>query len=113
MDTLIPGVFGHWDANGLAAVADPAVYSKARIERDRTFFHELSSTLGPMTGYSKATGTTEITGTGADQTKRAVYDGKLTFEHGSADIHVIAVKKQGKWLVEDASVQPSRHLTVH
>lgn len=113
MDTLIPDVFGHWNANALAAIADPTVYSKTRIERDRTFFHELSSTLGPMTSYSKATGTTEITGTGPDQTKRAVYDAKLTYAHGSADIHVIAVKKQGKWLVEDASVQPTRHLLVH
>lgn len=113
MDTVIPGVFGHWDANALAAVADPKVYTNARIEQDRKFFHELSSKLGPMTAYSKATGTTEITGTGADQTKRASYDARLTYERGSADIHVIAEKKQGKWLVEDASVQPSQHLLVH
>jgi hypothetical protein len=25
----------------------------------------------------------------------------------------VAAKKQGRWLVEDASVQPSQHLLVH
>jgi len=113
MDTVIPGVFGHWDVNALVAVGDPAVYTSDRIARARTFFHELSVSLGPMTAYNKAKGKTEITGSGPDQTKRATYDATMSYQNGSADIHVVAVKKQGKWLVEDASVQPSHHLLVH
>lgn len=113
MDTLIPAAFGHWDVNALVAVADPAVYTPERVQRARLFFGELSSKLGPMVAYNKAHGTTQISGSGADQIKKASYDAVVVFRKGTATIHIEAAKKQGRWLIEDASVQPSQHLLVH
>jgi len=113
MDTVIPKIFTNWDANALAAVADPAVYTHERMQRVRTFFGELSKSLGPMVTYNKAKGVTVISGSGQDQVKSASYDADLVFKKGSATIHIDADKKHGKWLVENASVQPSHHLLVH
>jgi hypothetical protein len=113
MDTLIPAAFGHWNINALVAVADPAVYTPERVQRARLFFGELSSKLGPMVAYNKAHGTTQISGSGADQIKKASYDAVVVFRKGTAAIHIEATKKRGQWLIEDASVQPSQHLLVH
>jgi hypothetical protein len=113
VDTLIPAAFGHWDVNALVAVADPAVYTPERVLRARLFFRELSSRLGPMVSYNKAHGTTQISGSGADQIKKASYDAVVVYRKGTATVHIEAAKKQGRWLVEDASVQPSQHMLVH
>jgi hypothetical protein len=113
VDSLIPAAFGHWNVNALVAVADPAVYTPARVQRARLFFSELSSKLGEMVAYNKAHGTTQISGSGADQIKKASYDAVVVFRKGTATVHIEAAKKQGRWLIEDASVQPSQHLLVH
>ncbi len=113
MDTVIPAVFGHWSVDELLKFADPSVYTPERVRRDRTFFSQLSDKLGPMVAYNKAHGTTEISGSGSDQVKKASYDALVVFKKGQAVIHVDAVKKQGKWLVVNASVQPGKQLGVH
>jgi hypothetical protein len=113
MDALVTKIFGQWNADALASVADPSVYTKERMDRVRAFFHELSGSLGPMVSAGKAKGVTVITGTGQDQVKNASYEADVVFKKGTATIHIDAAKKQGKWLVENASVQPSHHLKVH
>ncbi|HME81210.1 MAG TPA: hypothetical protein VKF82_03930 [Candidatus Eremiobacteraceae bacterium] len=113
MDTVIPAVFGHWSVDALVKFADPSVYTPARVARDRVFFSQLSDKLGPMVAYNKAHGTTEISGSGSDQVKRASYDSLVVFKRGQAVIHVDAVKKNGQWSVVNASVQPGKQLGVH
>jgi hypothetical protein len=113
MDTLIPAVFGHWNIDALVKIADPSVYTPERVQRDRIFFGQLSDKLGPMVAYNKAHGTTEISGSGSDQVKKASYDALVVFKKGQAVIHVDAVKKNGHWSVENASVQPGKQLGVH
>jgi hypothetical protein len=109
VDTIIPAIFGHWDVNALAAVADKTVYTRERLARVREHFAEWSHRFGQLVAYHGAKGTTRILRTKDGETKGASYDADVTFEKSTVTVHVDAVKNNGKWLVEGMSLQPLGH----
>lgn len=109
MDTVIPGICGHWDVNALAAVADKSVYTPEHLARSRQRFAEFSRSYGPMVTYHGAKGTTRILRTKDGETKAASYDAEVTFKKATVTVHIDATKNNGTWLIEGMSVQPLGH----
>ena len=109
MDTVIPAIYGHWDVNALATVADTSVYTPQRLARARERFAGWSKSFGPIVSYHGAKGTTRILRTKDGETKAASYDADVTFKKATVTVHVDASKNNGKWLVEGMSLQPLGH----
>jgi hypothetical protein len=109
MDTIIPAIYGHWDVNALASVADKSVYTPDRLARARKRFAEWSKSYGPMVTYHGAKGTTRILRTKDGETKGASYNADVTYKKATVTVHVDAAKNNGKWLIEGMSLQPLGH----
>jgi len=109
VSTVIPAVYGHWNVNALATVADKSVYTPQRLAKANERFAAWSKSYGSMVGYSPPTGTTRILRTKDGETKAASYDSDVKFQHATVTVHVDAVKNNGKWLVEGMSLQPLGH----
>jgi len=104
--TVIPAVYGHWNVNALATVADKAVYTPQRLAKANERFSAWSRSYGSMVSYSPPTGTTRILRTKDGETKAASYNSDVKFQHATATVHIDAVKNNGRWLVEGMTVQP-------
>jgi hypothetical protein len=109
MDAIIPAIYGHWDVNALATVADKSVYTPERLARARERFAGWSKSYGTLVAYHGAKGTTRILRTRDGETKAASYDADVTFKKATVTVHVDAAKNNGTWLVEGMSVQPLGH----
>ena len=99
VDAAIPAISAHWDTAELFDRATPELKQTTKPADLATLFEGLRP-LGKMTKYNGATGNTHSdfdssTGT----TIAGSYTATAEYQHGTATIDVVAVKRDGRWMI--------------
>src|SRR5262249_32583500 len=109
VSTLIPAVYGHWNVNALATVADKSVYTPQRLPKANERFAASSQTYRSTVFHSPPAGTTRILRSKEGETKDASDHSDVKSHPATVTVHADAVKNNGRWLVEGMSLQPLGH----